>query len=286
MSDVIQAADEAQRVLIEDEEIRAAAMQAILATPMLDDVAVRSGLMWWGPEADKVDLLAEMRNASVLLALPSEQGPLYPAFQFEPDTPRARARVAPVVATINAFLGANVDPWGVASWWVSPNARLGGRAPMDLVATGEHETLLAMHDVRAQYVATYGTPRKQTRSPEEIDRRRRSVEMMQAYANTVREAKSPELTEERMREIVREALALLPDRSYGDLFHAAAAAVAVLSRPDCPLDLLMLVATGAPWDPWMPGAALRGTVLGRPDCPDEVRVAVALADPGTDGAEE
>ncbi|MEV7780944.1 hypothetical protein [Kitasatospora sp. NPDC088351] len=57
-----------------------------------------------------------------------------PRFQFD-----AAGRLRPTVLAVNTLLGADRDPWGVADWWLSPNAWLGA-APAELLGTGrEHE---------------------------------------------------------------------------------------------------------------------------------------------------
>lgn len=84
------------------------------------------------------ELPRRLRVRSELLGLPHRRGTFYPAFQID----AAKRRVIPVVAEVNRLLDAAGDPWGVASWWVSENARLGAR-PMDLVTTQRAE------DVRA-----------------------------------------------------------------------------------------------------------------------------------------
>lgn len=65
-----------------------------------------------------------------LIRLRGEEGRLrLPQFQF------ARGALAwPVVLEVNALLGAGRDPWGVADWWLSPNAWL-GTEPAQLLGT-------------------------------------------------------------------------------------------------------------------------------------------------------
>jgi hypothetical protein len=43
---------------------------------------------------------------------------------------------------VNRLLGANDDPWGVASWWTTPSERLQNRAPKELLGTDEEPLLL------------------------------------------------------------------------------------------------------------------------------------------------
>lgn len=42
------------------------------------------------------------------------------------------------------LLGALVGPWGVASWWVSPNPRLAGAAPQELGGTSSEADLITL----------------------------------------------------------------------------------------------------------------------------------------------
>ncbi|MFJ5776137.1 hypothetical protein [Streptomyces sp. NPDC093094] len=65
-----------------------------------------------------------------LIGLPVGGGRLrLPAFQFAAD-----GRPRPVVLTVNRLLDARRDPWGVADWWLSPNAWL-AEAPHLLLGT-------------------------------------------------------------------------------------------------------------------------------------------------------
>ncbi len=79
------------------------------------------------------------RRRSHLLGLPREGGRmyLYPAFQID----AARQEIYPEVSKVNQLFDAYSDPWGAASWWVSDNARLGGR-PIDLIGTAESPSVL------------------------------------------------------------------------------------------------------------------------------------------------
>jgi hypothetical protein len=55
-----------------------------------------------------------------------------PKFQFD-----AAGRLLPVVAEINTMIEADSDPWAAASWWISADSYLGGRAPADLVGSDD-----------------------------------------------------------------------------------------------------------------------------------------------------
>ena len=58
-------------------------------------------------------------DPSSLLVLPSPAGPMTPSFQFD-----EHGAVAHVAIEVNGQLDANFDPWGAASWWLSPHASL------------------------------------------------------------------------------------------------------------------------------------------------------------------
>ncbi len=81
-----------------------------------------------------------LRQAGALLAIPRANQYLYPAFQFD----RRRKVIYPEIAMVGQLLEADADPWGVLSWWVSPNARLGDRRPRDLLGTAEAKHLRSL----------------------------------------------------------------------------------------------------------------------------------------------
>jgi hypothetical protein len=94
------------------------------------------------PNPDAVDDDAESRVFSVpmyevehaegpLLVLEREGHEYAPAFQFDPE-----GRVLAAAAIVNEILDARDDPWGAASWWLTPHATLGG-IPADLVRVGD-----------------------------------------------------------------------------------------------------------------------------------------------------
>lgn len=63
---------------------------------------------------------------------------LAPAFQFAGD----EGEVAAGVAEVNRLLDASEDPWGAASWWLTPHAALHA-IPADALRAGEGEIVLA-----------------------------------------------------------------------------------------------------------------------------------------------
>ncbi|HEY4241037.1 MAG TPA: hypothetical protein VGM88_14540 [Kofleriaceae bacterium] len=78
------------------------------------------------------------RKQGALLGVPVANYFVYPAFQFD----RARHKVHPQIAAINAILAGEDDAYGVFSWWVTPNARLAdARAPYQLLGTARASQL-------------------------------------------------------------------------------------------------------------------------------------------------
>lgn len=100
---------------------------------MLDSTAVSRVL---GKAATSRNTASRLAASGTVLALPTAGRKLYPAFQFDPT----RRQVRPIVAEINRMLGAQADPWGVASWWLAPTAFSDDpRPPAALAVTGGHE---------------------------------------------------------------------------------------------------------------------------------------------------
>ncbi len=88
-----------------------------------------------GSNREKVNAL---RKASVLLGIPRGNKYLYPTFQFDPT----KQEIFEEVRQVNQILGSADDPWGVASWWLSSNGRLGTR-PLDAINTGRVNEVIA-----------------------------------------------------------------------------------------------------------------------------------------------
>jgi hypothetical protein len=93
-------------------------------------------------DPDAVDADAEERvfNAPMhevgtaetpLLVLERDGNAYAPAFQFD-----AEGRLLESAAVVNQILGAGGDPWGAASWWLTPHATLRG-IPADLLRFGD-----------------------------------------------------------------------------------------------------------------------------------------------------
>ena len=107
--------------------LRAEARAAILAEPMFaeKDAAAVLGI-------DQPGAVESLRVSSLLLAIPSDGGYLYPRFQFDTQ----RRAIHNTASEVNQLLEANKSPWGVAGWWLFGNDRVGAR-PADLL--GDHQ---------------------------------------------------------------------------------------------------------------------------------------------------
>ena len=113
--------------------LRGEAMEAIWRVPMLEPNGAAVAL---GAKPANREIVRQRRMRSWLLGLPRGRGYLYPVFQFD----HLREDIFPEVRAVNELLGAVDDPWGVASWWVSTNARVDA-APMELVGTDRADNL-------------------------------------------------------------------------------------------------------------------------------------------------
>lgn len=117
--------------------IIASAMASILdGHEMLDSTAVSRIL---GRSPTSRNTASRLAASGDVIALPVGAKKLFPAFQFDARDRRVRS----IVAEINRRLDARNDPWGVASWWLSPTA-FGDdpRLPAELAADpGGHQTL-------------------------------------------------------------------------------------------------------------------------------------------------
>ncbi len=121
--------------------LRGEAIEAIWQVPMLEPNGAAVAL---GAKPANREIVRQRRKRSWLLGLPRGRGYLYPVFQFD----HLREDIFPEVRAVNELLNAADDPWGVASWWISTNARVDA-APMELVGTDRADDL----PVLAQAVA-------------------------------------------------------------------------------------------------------------------------------------
>lgn len=122
--------------LLTQARLQGEAIQTIWREPMLEPKTVAAAL---GAKATNREKVRQYRRRSWLLGLRTGRGYTYPAFQIDGE----RRDVFPEVRLVNVRLDAANDPWGVASWWVSGNARLGTR-PLELVGTDRAEDIVTV----------------------------------------------------------------------------------------------------------------------------------------------
>ncbi len=79
---------------------------------------------------NKAALAARWRSEGRIFALEHKGRLLYPAFQFD-----SQGKPKKMLAAVLVALGPSVGPWQTALWFTSANGWLGGRNPLDLLAT-------------------------------------------------------------------------------------------------------------------------------------------------------
>jgi hypothetical protein len=125
--------------ILRDARLRGEAQGRILQARMLDAEAV-GALLGSQSESNRRQYANMQRQRGDLLGVPRLNAYLYPAFQFDLE----RGCIRDIVSSINRRLGADVDPWGVASWWTTPMQRLQNRAPEQLLGTDEESVLVEL----------------------------------------------------------------------------------------------------------------------------------------------
>jgi hypothetical protein len=136
--------DESEELVMRQARVLGEAVQTIWDEAMLEP---RDAAVALGARATNREKVRRYRERSWLVGLPWSRGYLYPAFQFD----AGKRDVFPEVRAVNERLDAAGDPWGVASWWVSPHARLRQR-PMDLVGTKRAGDLIEAAEAVAEPV--------------------------------------------------------------------------------------------------------------------------------------
>lgn len=121
---------EAQRI---EEDARADVLRSLELLSSAD-----AGRALGSTQSDPRRVASAWRARGALLGLPLGRSVHFPAFQFDV----ASHRIRPGVADVNKLLNARADPWGVASWWISPSGWLDDdRSPLDLAVAGDVNTL-------------------------------------------------------------------------------------------------------------------------------------------------
>ncbi|MFC7449912.1 hypothetical protein [Rhodococcus daqingensis] len=126
--------------VLDEKTVMRDAVEYILSFPHLSagEVAVKYRKTWANPSD------ALRKRAGQIIGLKQGRRYRYPEFQFSlPED------ATELVRRSNVALGAEDDPWGVASWWLSPNPAAAGRpSPVDLLEAGDLEQVAAL--VRAE----------------------------------------------------------------------------------------------------------------------------------------
>lgn len=121
---------------VEQLRIEAEARGAVLSQPTLDARGVADALGSRGQ--NRRDTASALRRAGAIVGVSNGGKVWYPAFQFD----ARHGSVHPVVKEVNELLDAAGDPWGVASWWLSPaGRRRDRRTPADLVLDGDDDAV-------------------------------------------------------------------------------------------------------------------------------------------------
>lgn len=110
--------------------VRGQAQASIFDEPRLEAAQVAEVL--GSSSRNPREFVRQVRGRSSVLAVRLGNRYVFPAFQFN----TARHEIWPLVAEVNALLGARDEPWAAASFWFSPNPDLDAR-PADLVADGD-----------------------------------------------------------------------------------------------------------------------------------------------------
>ncbi len=121
----------------------AAAREALLAEfGALDSSAVAA--LAGSTAQNRAALAHRWRQERRIFSVPFRGGLLFPSFQFD-ESGRPRAAVAPVIAA----LGEGGAEWELALWFTAVNGFLGGRRPVDLLASEPRKVVEAAEQERA-----------------------------------------------------------------------------------------------------------------------------------------
>lgn len=125
---------------------RASPQSAALARRLLEqDYADSRWAKQIGPacvQADVAELLgvsqqAVSKSRRLVRVVQRDGRPVYPLFQFD------GRRQVPGVGDVVDLLGAVLEPLTVASWLTGPSPALGGHRPIDMLAAGDADQVLA-----------------------------------------------------------------------------------------------------------------------------------------------
>ncbi|MFD4183090.1 hypothetical protein [Rhodococcus sp. NPDC058514] len=122
--------------VLDEKTVMRDAVEYILSFPHLSagEVAVKYRKSWANPSD------ALRKRAGQIIGLKQGRRYRYPEFQFSlPED------ATELVHRSNIALGAEDDPWGVASWWLTPNpAAVGRKSPVELLEAGDLDQAAAL----------------------------------------------------------------------------------------------------------------------------------------------
>ncbi|MFD9667157.1 hypothetical protein ACFWAY_37065 [Rhodococcus sp. NPDC059968] len=124
--------------ILDEKTVLSDAVEHILSFPHLSakEVANTYGKNWANPS----DALRKLSAKGEVIGLKRAGKFRYPQFQFSPSDEANQ-----VVREGNVALGARDDPWGVASWWLSPNPSTDDRkSPVQLLGEGSLDSVRAL----------------------------------------------------------------------------------------------------------------------------------------------
>ena len=131
--------------VLQEARLRGESMRSVLEQELVN--AEEAGrLLGSDAPTNRRQYANKQREAGVLLAVPFKNKYLYPVFQFD----LMRSTVHAAVRRVNKLLDARSDPWGVASWWITPREGLNGRRPADLVGTADEHQIEALADAELE----------------------------------------------------------------------------------------------------------------------------------------
>ncbi|MFE5704956.1 hypothetical protein [Rhodococcus koreensis] len=124
--------------ILDEKTVLSDAVERILSFPHLSakEVADTYDKNWANPS----DALRKLSAKGEVIGLKRAGKFRYPEFQFS-----LPGEAAQVVREGNVALGARDDPWGVASWWLSPNPSAEDRkSPVQLLSEGAYDSVRAL----------------------------------------------------------------------------------------------------------------------------------------------
>jgi hypothetical protein len=130
--------DELSKNLMEQARMEGMVQSKILNERMFNS-SQASVILGTDSKSNKRQYANKLRKSGELLGIPHKRNQyVYPVFQFEVQ----KSRLRPIVSEVNKLLDALDDPWGLASWWITPSERLDGKSPKDMLGKANEREVL------------------------------------------------------------------------------------------------------------------------------------------------